>query len=188
MVGRCRTVDESVVAAWARSVMNKLGSSKALDGEAWDLDQILWPHYTRPWDAARAWRVYCAVLDTVGTAQPSLLVSLRIPLKQSNVLCTTVENLVVSEMNEHRPPSIGLSKLAQTVRSGDEFYMRTLGSDVKLFDGWSNRVHVGATYECRRTDEAVRLDEPYDRYVVFEAGRALGDERRPGQPGRGALI
>jgi hypothetical protein len=132
----------------------------------WDLDQIFWQDYPKPWNIERAMRCFTAVVDSYSPWSEQLLATLQIWLQQTPVLLTEAPDLgsVASlDVNPYHPPGIGLSKKSRPVRIYETYRVPVSQQLVSTPDG-----HVRAYYECFRNLAEQAANEPYDRILVIQ--------------------
>jgi hypothetical protein len=134
--------------------------------DLWDLDQVFWEDYPKPWDVERALRSFTAAADAFLPWSDQLVVTLQIWLQQTDVLrveAPSVSSVTSLDVSSYRPPAVGLVKKSWLVPVYEVYRVPVSHHLVDAVGG-----QVRAYYECFRTAEAQAANEPYDRIVMFQ--------------------
>jgi hypothetical protein len=142
-----------------------LVSAPDASSEMWDLDQIFWEDYPKPWDVGRAVGAFAAAVDCYAPWSEQLVATLQIWLRQSDVLRVAAPALSVAglDVNPHHPPALGVIRKA---RPAPAYELYRVPVPQQLVGNPAGQVR--AYYECFRTVSAQAADEPYDRIVVLQ--------------------
>jgi hypothetical protein len=136
-------------------------------GDMWDLDEVFWEAYARPWDISRAIDAFRYLVGSYAEWASHLVATLVINLRQSPTLDHAAPNpltLDALDVSQDHPPSIGFGKVLRPASITYEHYRVPINQQfVVVTPG-----EVRAYYECWRTAAAMQASEPYDRALVFQ--------------------
>jgi hypothetical protein len=136
--------------------------------ELWDLDEVFWKDYPKPWDLGRAAQAFAALVNCYSPWSSPLAANLQIWLEQASDLVAAapeMDSMESLDVSIEHPPGIGLSKkIRPQLPVRYERYQRPVQQAVIQVS--SGEIH--AYYECFRMPDAINSDEPYDRIVVFQ--------------------
>jgi hypothetical protein len=158
--------DAHVVSKLVARLAGALASSPDARGELWDLDEIFWNDYPKPWDVGRAIGAFAAAVDCYAPWSEQLVATLQIWLRQSDVLrveAPALSSVAGLDVNPDHPPAVGVIRKARPVPAYELYRVPVSQQLVDLPDG-----QVRAYYECFRTVSAQAAGEPYDRIVVLQ--------------------
>jgi hypothetical protein len=159
-------IDDQAVEELIQRVAPTLISDSDRYTELWDLDELFWKNYPRPWNIDRAFQAFLVAIDSYAQWANLLVVGLQLWLTQTATLCTEAPSLdgaKVLSVNEAHPPGISISKKARPSVPTYELYRRPVEQNL-IRPPWGE---IEAQYDCFRTRQAMAADEPYDRVVVF---------------------
>jgi hypothetical protein len=134
--------------------------------DMWDMDEIFWKEYLKPWDIGRAFYAFEWIIGNYEPLADELGAFLWIWLPQTADLSTRIpllDAIASIDANSAHPPGVGFTKKARP-RQPYEHYEVPVEQGLVRYS-WGT---VRAYYKCFRFDEALRNDEAYDRALVFE--------------------
>jgi hypothetical protein len=135
--------------------------------DMWDLDEIFWKNYQKPWNVDRAVHAFMTMIDYYLPWSEQLAAVLQIWLGQVGVLQVEAPSLIdpmALDTSSYHPPSVGLIKKVRPIPVPYEVYRVPISLQlVNVQDG-----DIRAYYECFRTPEAQAAGEPYDCIVVLQ--------------------
>jgi hypothetical protein len=159
--------DVQTVSELIHRIAPTLASDLDRYADTWDLDEVFWKDYPKPWNADRACRAFEAVIGSYQPWSSTLLATCQIWLTQSNQLRVDAPILIGDleslDLSSYHPPSVGLAKKVRPMYAIYEAYRVPVPQ--QLIDPQDGQIR--AYYECFRTHEAQAAGEPYDRVVVF---------------------
>ena len=134
--------------------------------DMWDLDEVFWKDYPKPWDLDRACRAFEAVISSYKPWSGQLVATFQIWLRQSDQLLVEAPILTSAdslELSPNHPPAVGFAKKIRLMHGIYEAYRVPVPQQLVNHQDGDIRTY----YECFRTPEAQAAGEPYDRIVVF---------------------
>lgn len=148
-------------------IASDLTSNPDRHSDIWDLDEIFWKSYPKPWDVDRAVHAFTTVIECYSPWSEQLAAILQIWLGQVDVLQIEAPSLIDMtglDISPYHPPSVGLIKKVRPIPAPYEMYRSPISQQlVNVQDG-----EIRAYYECSRTPEAQAAGEPYDCIVIFQ--------------------
>lgn len=161
------TKDRELIQGLVFKISPALVADSGRYSELWDLDEIFWKDYPKPWSIERALGAFDSLIECYSPWSGQLIASLQIWLGQTiNLVATAPKlDLVTSlDVSTNHPPSVVLSKRIRPVPVPYEMYR----VPVHQYIMHPREGEVRAYYECFRTFEALSMDEPYDRIIVLQ--------------------
>jgi hypothetical protein len=134
--------------------------------ELWDLDEVFWKNYAKPWNIDRAFQAFAWVTDYYGPWAAQLVAGLQIWLAQTGTLYTGIthlDSMTTLDISLDHPPAIFLAKKVRPIPLFYESYRCPLSQSL-VSPSWGR---VETYYECFRMPRALADNEPYDRIVAF---------------------
>ncbi len=164
--------DSSAIREWAERAGQELMADPSRYTELWDLDEIFWNDYPRPWDLGRAVAAFVSLIDCYVPWRETLFAGLQICLRQVSELAVEVPRSISLDgldVNQDHPPAIFLAKNLRPPLSSYELYRAPVAQTIVK----SHLGQVEAYYECFRTRQAIEEREPYDRVIVIRHQQRL---------------
>jgi hypothetical protein len=158
--------DAALIRDLAHRMAPALAAEPGMTADLWDLDEIFWQDYPKPWNVGRAVEAFQALIEYYEPWAKQLVALLQIWLPQTQNLCTEIPVLgedILVDVSLDRPPAIGLMRKVRDLRPPYEHYQIPIQQSILR----PLRGAIQAYYECFRSDEAAAMGEQYDRVLIF---------------------
>jgi hypothetical protein len=152
-----------------RDLANRIAPTLIADesrySDLWDLDEVFWESYPRPWNIQRAMEAFAQIVDIYKPWAGQLAAVLQIWHTQTEDLSRAVPLIegTLIDINPVHPPTVGFVKRVRKIPAPYEHYQSPFRQRL-VKCSWGT---VHAYYECFRTAEAIAGNEAYDRVLVF---------------------
>jgi hypothetical protein len=158
--------DATLIRDLAHRLAPALTAEPGRTADLWDLDEIFWQDYPKPWNVERAVEAFQALIEYYEPWAKQLVALFEIWLPQTQSLCTespALSGVIPANASLDRPPAIGLMRKIRDLRAPYEHYQMPIQQGI-VRPPWGA---IQAYYEYFRSDEAAAMGERYDRVLIF---------------------